>query len=53
MEYISALFDRRCRTQTALEKLRKLRQWVKRFKWLTFPIRDFSENSRAFSAEPS
>ena len=29
-----ALFDRRCRTQTALGKLRKLRQWIKRFKWI-------------------
>jgi hypothetical protein len=29
-----ALFDRRCRMQTALNKLRKLRQWVKRFKWI-------------------
>ena len=34
MDHIYALFDRRCRTQTALDKLRKLRQWVKRFKWL-------------------
>jgi hypothetical protein len=34
MEHIYALFDRRCRTQTALDKLRKLRQWVKRFKWI-------------------
>ena len=34
MEHIYALFDRRCRMQTALEKLRKLRQWVKRFKWI-------------------
>ena len=34
MEHISALFDRRCRTQTALGKLRKLRQWVKRFTWI-------------------
>jgi hypothetical protein len=34
MEHIYALFDRRCRTQTALEKLRKLRQWVKRFTWI-------------------
>jgi hypothetical protein len=31
---IYALFDRRCRTQTALNKLKKLRQWVKRFKWI-------------------
>jgi hypothetical protein len=34
MEHISALFDRRCRTQTALNKLTKLRQWVKRFTWI-------------------
>ncbi len=34
MEHIDALFDRRCRTQTALGKLRKLRQWVKRFTWI-------------------
>jgi Transposase len=34
MEHIYALFDRRGRMQTALEKLRKLRQWVKRFKWI-------------------
>ena len=31
MEHIYALFDRRCRTQTALGKLKKLRQWVNRF----------------------
>jgi len=34
MDHIYALFDRRCRTQTALDKLNKLRQWVKRFKWI-------------------
>jgi hypothetical protein len=34
MEHIYALFDRRCRTQTALGKLQKLRQWVNRFQWL-------------------
>jgi len=34
MEHISAFFDRRCRTQTALDKLRKLRQWVQRFTWI-------------------
>ena len=34
MEHIYALFDRRCRTQTALGKLKKLRQWVKRFTWI-------------------
>ena len=34
MDQIYALFDRRCRTQTALDKLRKLRHWVKRFHWI-------------------
>jgi len=34
MDHIYALFDRRCRTQSALDKLKKLRQWVKRFKWI-------------------
>src|SRR6266446_9463363 len=34
MEHIYALFDRRCRTQTALDKLKKLRQWVHRFTWI-------------------
>ena len=34
MDHIDALCDRRCRTQTALGKLRKLRQWVKRFTWI-------------------
>jgi Transposase len=34
MDHIYALFDRRCRTQTALGKLKKLRHWVKRFKWI-------------------
>jgi len=34
MEHISALFDRRCRTQTALGTLKKLRQWVNRFIWI-------------------
>lgn len=34
MDHIYALFDRRCRTQTAWNKLRKLRHWVKRFKWI-------------------
>ena len=34
MEHMYALFDRRCRTPTALGKLKKLRQWVKRFKWI-------------------
>ena len=34
MEHLDALFEQRCRTQTALDKLNKLRQWVKRFKWI-------------------
>ena len=34
MEHIYAVFDRRCRTQTALDKLHKLRQWVNRFQWI-------------------
>jgi hypothetical protein len=34
MDSIYALFDRRCRTQTALSKLKKLRHWVKRFQWI-------------------
>lgn len=34
MDHIYALFDRRCRTPSALHKLKKLRQWVKRFTWL-------------------
>ena len=34
MDHIYTLFDRRCRTQTALDKLKKLRQWVKRFTWI-------------------
>ena len=34
MDHIYALFDRRCRTQTALGKLHKLRQWVNRFQWI-------------------
>ena len=31
MEQVYALFDRRCRTQTALDKLAKLRRWLLRF----------------------
>ncbi len=34
MEQVSALFDRRCRTQTALAKLAKLRRRVQRFTFL-------------------
>src|SRR4029450_12243552 len=31
MGHIYALFDRRCRTQSALDKLKRLRPWVTRF----------------------
>src|SRR4029450_1845434 len=34
IEHIYALFDRRCRTQSALGKLHKLRHWVTRFTWI-------------------
>jgi hypothetical protein len=34
MDHLYALVDRRCRTQTALSKLKKLRQWVSRFTWI-------------------
>lgn len=34
MEAVYKLFDRRCRTETALRKLAKLRTWVKRFQWV-------------------
>ena len=34
MDHIYALFDRRGHTQTALSKLKKLRQWVNRFTWI-------------------
>jgi hypothetical protein len=35
MDHIYALCDRRCRTQTALGTLQKLRQWVSRFTWIS------------------
>lgn len=34
MDHIYRLFDRRCRTQTAVSTLKKLRQWVTRFTWI-------------------
>lgn len=34
MDQVYRLFDRRCRTDTALEKLAQLRRRVKRFKWI-------------------
>ena len=39
MEQVYALFDRRCRTQTALDKLTKLRQRLSRFKHLGETLR--------------
>jgi Transposase len=39
MEQVYALFDRRCRTQTALDKLTKLRQSLSRFKHLGETLR--------------
>jgi hypothetical protein len=34
MDQVYCLFDRRCRTETALEKLARLRRRVRRFKWI-------------------
>jgi len=34
MDQVYRLFDRRCRTETALEKLARLRRRVRRFKWI-------------------
>ncbi len=34
IEQVYALFDRRCRTQTGLDKLTKLRRRLNRFKYL-------------------
>jgi hypothetical protein len=34
MDQVYRLFDRRCRTETALEKLAPLRRRVRRFKWI-------------------
>ena len=34
MEHLSALFDRRCGTATAMGTLRKLRHWVTRCTWI-------------------
>ena len=34
MDQVYHLFDRRCRTETALEKLARLRRRVRRFKWI-------------------
>src|SRR5947199_1034088 len=40
MDHIYALFDRRCRTHTALGKLTKLRQGVSRFTWIGEPLKN-------------
>ena len=34
MDSVYAVVDRRCRTQTALSKVKKLRHWVQRFTWI-------------------
>ena len=34
MDQVYRLFDRRCRVETALEKLAKLRRRVRRFRWI-------------------
>ena len=34
MDELYRLFDRRCRTDTAMEKLARLRRRVHRFKWV-------------------
>ena len=34
MDQVYRLFDRRCRMETALDKLAQLRRRVKRFKWI-------------------
>ena len=34
MDQVYRLFDRRCRSETALEKLARLRRRVRRFKWV-------------------
>ncbi len=34
MDHICLLFDRSCRTHTALGMFKKLRQWVHRFTWI-------------------
>src|ERR671930_265404 len=39
MEQVYALFDRRCRTQTALDKLAKLRRRVQRFTALSYTLK--------------
>jgi len=42
MDEVYHLFDRRCRTDTALEKLAQLRRRVRRFKWIGKALRKLS-----------
>ena len=42
MEEVYRLFDRRCRTETALARLARLRQHVRRFKWLNRALNQLS-----------
>lgn len=45
MDEVYRLFDRRCRTDTALEKLARLRRRVRRFKYVGHTLNKlFSEN---------
>ena len=45
VDEVYRLFDRRCRTETALAKLRQLRQWVQRFRQLRETLKTlFSTN---------
>jgi len=42
MDEVYRLFDRRCRSDTALEKLARLRRRVRRFRWIGKPCRSYS-----------
>ncbi|MBV8416355.1 MAG: transposase [Verrucomicrobia bacterium] len=42
MEEVYRLFDHRCRTETALARLARLRQHVRRFKWLNRALNQLS-----------
>lgn len=45
MDEVYRLFDRRCRTDTALEKLARLRRRVRRFKWIGKTLRKLSSSN--------
>ena len=45
MEEVYRLFDRRCRTETALARLARLRQHVRRFPWLNRALDQLSSPS--------